>query len=326
MPHPKRFLAALGMLVAVCLCNAAWAQYPERALRLVVPYAAGGGTDAFSRLVAEMLGRELKQSVVVENRGGAGAIVGTQAVASAPADGYTLLIATNGNMVVTPLVYSKLNYDVKRDFKVLAILGEAPTVVVVNPSVPAKNLREFGAYIKANPSKANFASLGQGNALYIATRILEADLGLAMSEIPYKGSAPALTALMAGDVPMFVDLASTSIPLAKAGKVRPLAVPHRQRLPWFPDVPTFAEEGLTPLHAPSWMGLAFSSGVPPAAIAAVQAAARKVAADPRLKTYMDNAGMVPVTDADDMAGAEKYLDADRERWGAAVKRFKIKLD
>jgi tripartite-type tricarboxylate transporter receptor subunit TctC len=252
--------------------------------------------------------------------------VGTQAAASAPADGYTLLVATNGNMVVTPLVYAKLNYDVKRDFKVLSILAEAPTVVVVNPAVQARNLREFGAWIKANPARANFASLGQGNALYIATRILEADLGLSMSEIPYKGSAPALTALMAGDVPMFVDLASTSIPLVRAGKLRALAVPHRQRLSWFPDVPTFAEEGLTPLHAPSWMGLAFVTGTPPAAIAAVQAAARKVAADPRLKPFMDGAGLVPVPDADDVAGAERYLDGDRERWGAFVRRFRIKLD
>lgn len=319
---PARLLAAIVGLATATLAHAA---FPERPIRLVVPYAAGGGTDGVSRAFAEGLARELKQPVVVENRPGAGAIIGTQAVASAPRDGYTILLASNGNMVLTPILYKDLRFDARKDLKVFAMVAEAPTVVVTGAAVPANTLREFEAYAKANAGRVFYGLLGQGNALFIATKVMETMMGIQMTGIQYKGSSPALLATMAGEVQVYVDLASTSVPLIKGGKIKALAVPNRARLEALPDVPTFAEAGYPEFHAASWVGFALPSGTPDAVVRTLHAAARKVIADEKFRETAKALGMVMLPEMSESAIGE-FMEADYTRWSGLARRFNITIE
>jgi tripartite-type tricarboxylate transporter receptor subunit TctC len=176
---------------ALACAPLAGAAYPDRPIKLVVPYTPGGSTDQFGRALAEGMSRELKQSVVVENKPGAATMIGTNAVARAPADGYTVVFATNGSMVLNPMLYKKITYDPPRDFKIFSIGAEVPLVVVTNTQVPATNIREFAAYAKSADGKLNYASVGLGNALQLATEMLKSELGIKVTHVPYNGSAPA---------------------------------------------------------------------------------------------------------------------------------------
>jgi len=317
----REILAIAGLVLA----SAGHAAFPERPIKLVVPYAAGGGTDGIARAFAEAMGRELKQPMVVENRPGAGAIIGTQAVAGAPKDGYTLLLASNGNMVLTPFLYKDLKFDAKKDLKVFALVAEAPTVVVANPTVPANTLREFESYAKANAGRVFYGLLGQGNVLFIATKVMETMMGIQMTGIQYKGSSPALMGTMSGEVQVYVDLASTSVPLIKAGRLKALAVPNRARLEALPDVPTFSEAGYPEFHAASWIGFALPSGAPDAVILTLQAAARKVLAEGKFRESAKALGLVMLPEMNDKAIAD-YIEADHVRWSGLARRYNITVE
>lgn len=217
--------AAMTGAGALLLATAALATFPDKPLKLIVPYAPGGITDNLARALADGIGRELKQPIVVDNRAGAGAMVGTGAAARSPADGYTLLMATNGNMTVTPLVTKKLNYDPIRELRVISIVAEVPTVVVTNLQTPISDLRGLAAYGKANEGKLNFASLGQGNVTYLTGKKIESELGIRMTEVPYKGSVPALTALMSNDVQLYVDVLPGRCPSFRPASSRPWPCP-----------------------------------------------------------------------------------------------------
>ena len=312
---------AAGLMVHV----GAHAAYPDKPIRLVVPYAAGGATDGLSRALAEGMSRELGQPVVVDNKPGAGTIVGTQAVATAAKDGYTILMATNGNIVMAPLIYKKLTFDPNQDLRVFAIATEVPSVALVPATMPVNNLREFEAYAKAAPGGVFFAMLGQGNVLYATTKVMESMMGLKMTGVGYKGSAPALNAIMAGEVQLYVDLTSTSVPLVNAGKMKALAVPNNKRLEALPNVPTFAESGYPGFHAVTWLGLAIPTGSPDDRVKVLETAARKVIADPKFREIAVKLGMVMLPDMNPQA-ITTYLAADRERWATQVKRFDIKVE
>lgn len=320
----------IGWRLAVCASTMLWVQlasaaYPDRPIKLIVPYAPGGLTDNLSRGLAEGLQRVLKQPVVVDNRAGAGGMIGTAAAARAPADGYTLVLASTGNMVVTPMVYKKLKFDAKRELDVIGVVSEVPSVVVTNHQVPATDLRQFETYAKANPDKVNYASLGQGNALFLVTKILETSLGLQMTEVPYKGSAPALTALLGNDVQMMVDVVSASLPFIRAGKVKALAVTGKARLDVLPNVPTVAEGGYPPVLGSSWMGLAVPANTPAPIVATLEAAIQKTAEDPGFRQTFIDLGVVMLPQMS-KAQIESYIDADRKRWGEIIQRHNIVLD
>lgn len=315
----------LAALAASVLGTAARADFPTGPIKLIVPYAAGGGTDGVARAFAEGMTRELKVPVIVDNRPGAGAVVGTQAAVSAPKDGYTMLMAVNGNMVMSPLLYNNLKFDPAKDLRVFALAVEAPTVAVVNANVPATTMREFEAYAKANQGKLFYATLGQGNVLHITTKVMETMMGVQMTGVPYKGSAPALAAMMGGEVQLYMDLASTSIPLIKSGKLKALAVPNDKRLEALPEVPTFAEAGYPNFHAASWMGLAVPTGTPDAVVRTLQAAAQRTIADARFRDASRSLGMVMLPTMDEKAIAD-YVTADRARWGELVKRYNIMVE
>ncbi|MBS0301901.1 tripartite tricarboxylate transporter substrate binding protein [Ottowia sp.] len=324
--HPLiKFLRTTLWAAATLAAGAAMASYPDKPIKLIVPYAPGGITDNLGRALAEGVGRELKQPIVVENKAGASAMIGTGMVANAPADGYTLLMASNGNMTVTPLVLKNLTYDPIKALRVIAIVAEIPTVAVTNLQTPVTDLRSFAAYAKANDGKLNYASLGQGNVLYLTVRKLESELGIRMTEVPYKGSAPSLTALMANDVQFYVDVLPGALPFIQSGKLKALAVPGDKRIPWLPDVPTLQEAGYNKFHAVSWLGWAVPSATPPEVVSKLQEAIGRFAQNENFRATFTKAGVLMLP-AMTPAQVDDYLRADRERWGALIREHNISID
>jgi tripartite-type tricarboxylate transporter receptor subunit TctC len=235
----------LFVLALALYASAASAQtYPSRPLRLIVPFAPGGAVDIIGRLMADAMSRSLGQPVVVENRPGAGAAIGAEAVARSAPDGYTLLIGTSSTHGVNSAVNPKLSYDPVKDFSPVVLLATAPWMVVVNPSLPVHNPKELIEYAKAHPGQLNFASYGRGSSNHLATELLKARAGIDVVHVPYKGSAPALLDLVAGQVNFMLDTYSTSAPLVEAGKIRLIGVTSSKRVPYAPDVPTVAESGV----------------------------------------------------------------------------------
>jgi tripartite-type tricarboxylate transporter receptor subunit TctC len=315
---------AFGLALAIGHAPATFAAWPERPVKLVVPYTPGGSTDQFGRALAEGMARDLKQPVVVENRPGANTMVGTQSVARAQPDGYTMLMGTSASMVLNPMLYKKTGYDPK-DFKVIAIGIEVPLVVVTNTQVPAANIRDFAAYAKAAGGKLNYSSVGLGNPLQLATEMLKSELGIDMTHVPYNGSAPALSALLANDTQLMVDVVSTSLPHIKAGKLKALAVTSNARLDVLPNVPTVAESGYPGFHAATWFGLAVPAQTPSEAVARLQAAAARVLVDPQFRSTFGALGLVvqaPRTQAE----IDRYVAADRDNWGKVIRANHISLD
>jgi len=327
-PGRRAWLAAAAAAAACVFAGgaqSALAAYPDRPIKLVVPYTPGGSTDQFGRAIADGMSRQLGQTVVVENRPGAATMIGTNSVARAPADGYTMLLATNGSMVLNPMLYKKITYDPPRDFKIFSIGAEVPLVVVTNTQVPASNIREFAAYAKASGGKLNYSSVGLGNALQLATEMLKTELGIQVTHVPYNGSAPALSALLANDVQLMVDVVSTSLPHIKAGKLKALAVTGRQRLEVLPNVPTVAESGYPGFQAATWFGLAVPAQTPPDAVARLRAAADHVLKDPKFRSTFSELGLV-VQPPRTQAEIDRYLGADRDNWGKVIRANNITLD
>ncbi|MET0311238.1 MAG: tripartite tricarboxylate transporter substrate binding protein [Burkholderiaceae bacterium] len=317
-----RLLACAAMLAAGAASHAA---FPDKPIKLIVPYTPGGITDNVARSLADGLGRELKQPVVVDNKPGAGAMVGTGIAARSPADGYTLLIATNGNLVTTPMMTKKLTYDVEKDLRVIAVVGEIPLIALGNMQNPANDMKGFAAFGKANAGKVNYASLGQGNVIYLATRRVEADLGITMTEVPYKGSVPALTALMGNEVQFYIDTLPSALQLVRSGKLKALGVPMDSRIQWLPDVPTLREQGLPAFHAASWLGIAVPAATPPDVVNTLQAAIARHVRDDAFRTTFTNAGLL-VLPPMSLDKVDAYIKADRERWGELVRKHNITID
>lgn len=324
----RAWLAAMAAGAGCALAmwgGVAHAAYPDRPLKLVVPYTPGGSTDQFGRALADGMSRQLGQTVVVENRPGAATMIGTNSVARAPADGYTMVLATNGSMVLNPMLYKKITYDPPKDFKIFTIGAEVPLVVVTNTQVPANNIREFAAYAKSAGGKLNYASVGLGNALQLATEMLKTELGINVTHVPYNGSAPALAALLANDVQLMVDVVSTSLPHIKGGKLKALAVTGRTRLDVLPNVPTVAESGYPNFQAATWFGLAVPAQTPADAVSKLQAAASHVLKDPQFRSTFNALGLI-VQQPRSQAEIDRYIEADREHWGKVIRANNITLD
>ncbi|CAB3637303.1 Bug family tripartite tricarboxylate transporter substrate binding protein [Achromobacter pestifer] len=317
--------AAAMMLVCAAGAPQALAAFPDRPVKLVVPYTPGGAADQLSRVLAERLSRELAQPVVVENKPGANTMIAATQVARAQPDGYTLFLASNASMVLNPMLYQKISYDAARDFRVLSVVAELPLVVVANNEVPATTLAQFVSYAKTRPGKLNYASVGIGNPLQLATELLKSRTGIDIAHIPYNGSAPALSSLMANDTQLMVDVISTSLPLVKESKIKALAVTTAERLSVLPDVPTVAESGFPGFRAATWFGIAVPQATPAAEARALQDAVAKVMSQPDFRERFQTLGLViqaPRTQAE----TDRYVSEDRERWGAVIRANAIKLD
>lgn len=301
------------------------AEYPTRAIKLVVPYAAGGPTDVLARLVADYLGRDLKQTTVVENKAGAQGAIAAEMVSRAEPDGYTLFVTAASIMVLNPLLYKKLPYEPQKDLRMLTVVTDLPVVMEVHPSVPAKTVQEFVAYAKANPGKLNFGSAGTGGTIHLAGEMFKQIAGVEMTHVPYKGAGPALTDLLSGNIQVMFDTLSTALPPVKGGLLRPLGVSSKQRSPDLPDVPTVIESGYPDYQVGVWFGLAGSSKLPAEVVTKVMASMDKALGDPAFRASLEKIGF-PVLKPKTVAEIDQFVDEDRARWSKVIKAMNISLD
>jgi tripartite-type tricarboxylate transporter receptor subunit TctC len=278
-------LAAAGL---ACVCAPASAQapagtdYPNRLVKLVVPFPPGGSVDMVGRLIGQKLSDSLGQPVVVDNRAGAGGNIGMDFVAKAPKDGYTLLVAPSG-YAANQHLFAKLAFDPMKDLVPIIRVADQPAVLIVNPKLPVTNVRELAAYVKANPGKVSAGTAGVGGAQDIAARLFQSMTGTEMINVGYRGGAPALADLLAGQIDLMFETSPTAVPYVKSGKLRALGVTTDKRIASLPDVPTVSESGLPGFHSVTWIGLAAPAGTPPAVVARLNAEVQKVLADPAVQ-------------------------------------------
>jgi tripartite-type tricarboxylate transporter receptor subunit TctC len=293
-----RFLFFSSLLF---LSVAATAQtYPARAVTLIIPFPPGGSTDIVGRIAAEGLAKELGQPFVVDNRGGAGGAIGARAIAEAAPDGYTLGVATVSTHVVNPVVRGDaLGYDALKDFSYVSQIAAVPNVVSVHPSVPARNMSEFVAYLKNNPGKLNFGTPGSGSLGHLIGETFKFAAKVDMVHVPYKGAGPALNDTLAGQVQVLFDNLPSSLPHIQAGKLRALAVASDKRVAALPDVPTFAEAGLPLVNEPSWFGLVAPARVPPAIVSRLVDALGRAVRQPETAKRLDAVAASPVANTPD---------------------------
>ncbi|SOY64804.1 Bug family tripartite tricarboxylate transporter substrate binding protein [Cupriavidus taiwanensis] len=292
---PKLFLAcAAALAAALTTAPAAQAQtWPERPLRLVVPFAAGGATDVLGRLLAVGLGEKLGQSVVVENKPGASTVIGATQVAKAAPDGYTLLLAASTTLTLNPAIRQSLGYDPIKSFTPLGLVADMSLVLVANPDTQIASLKDLVTQAKANPDKFSYGSFGAGSSVHFGAEMLKAATGIRMVHVPFNGSAPSLTALAGGQVPVAVDTVVATLPLIKGGKIRPVAVLSPQRLPALPQVPTVAESGYPGFQMGTWFALMAPAGLPAPVQQKLEKALADVANAPATKARMVELALTP---------------------------------
>jgi tripartite-type tricarboxylate transporter receptor subunit TctC len=298
--------------------------YPNRSVTLIVPSAAGGGTDTIARLIGDQLSKQLGQGFVVENRTGAGMLVGTTAVAKAAPDGYTLLVGLNGNMTVNPSLFAKLPYDPLADFAPVAMLATYPFLVVVNNDLPVKSIKELIAYLKANSGKVDYASAGNGTGQHLAPELFKMMTGTEMAHIAYRGAQPAYLDVISGRVPVFFDNMSTAMSLAKEGKVRALAITSRKRSPLMPELPSVEEAGVPSYEYHTWFGLWAPRGTPQPIVDKLNTEVTKALADPVVKQRIAAGAGEPSTVA--LKDIEPFMKAEITKWAEVVKRAGIKVE
>ncbi len=317
----RRTLAGLGALAVLPAARNARAQaFPAKPIKLIVPHAAGGNSDAFGRILAQRLSDRIGQQVVVENRPGAGGTIASATVARSAPDGYTLMVADNGTHAIAPTLYgSKLQYNVVKDFSPIMLAAMFPTVLLVHNSVPARTAQEFVALAKAQPGKLTFSSAGTGNGSHLALELFRyAAGGLDMVHVPYKGGAPAIQALAAGEVQMTAVSVNTSLPHLKSGRVRALALQSSKRSPALPDLPTLAEGGINGAEADSWLAILGPAGIPADIVSKLN---REIAATlnlPDIKERLAQLGLEVVGSS--VAQYQQLQERDVVKWGDAVRR------
>ena len=317
--HRARVLAALLTLSLAGACAAAeWA--PVRPVRLIVPFPPGGAVDTITRIVASGLPERLGQQVVIDNRGGANAIIGTELAARAVPDGHTMLAVPAGH-AITPSVTRKLPYDSLKDFAPIGLIGNSAYMLVVSPSLPAKSMSEFIALARARPAQLSYAYTGHGNATHVAGELLKVLSGIDLLAVSYKGGGPALTDVMGGHVTGFFSGVSSGGPQVKAGKLRALGVTTARRSTALPDVPTIAEAGVPGYEVDGWYGLLAPAATPPAAIARLNRDLTQLLSSSDMKERLRNAGV----DAHASSPAEfrDLIARDIKRWSEVVKKAKI---
>lgn len=319
---PKGLLAGLFTLLAAC----AWAQgaYPQKTVRLIVPFPPGGGNDVIARVVAQKLTDKWGQTVVVENRAGANGIVGLQALMQAPADGYTLAVGAAGPMAVNPSLYAKLPYDPLKDFAPITNLVNFPLLLVTHPSVPAKTTRELVALAKAKPGQLTYASPGSGNSGHLAGELFNSMAGVQIVHIPYKGQGPAQTDLMAGQVNMLYSSIPSVINQVKSGQLTAIAVGSAKRLASIPDVPTISESGVPGYEAYSWVGLVAPAQTPPDIVRKIHRDVSEILKQRDVADKLNQQGALPIGDTPEEF--TQYIRDEIAKWGKVVREANIKLD
>lgn len=313
-----------ALCCAALVGGAASAQpYPQRPIRLVVPYSAGGSTDAVARIVGQRLSERLGQQVVMDNRTGAGTLIGTGIVAQSAPDGYTLLMATPP-LAINPALYPKVPYVLERDFAPVINIAASSNVLVVHPSLPAHSVRKLIALLKANPGKYNYGSSGVGGASHLATALFTSMAGVDAVHVPYKGGAPAVADLVAGRLNIMMANLTTAQPHIRAGRLRALGVGTKQRTPLFPEMPTLAEAGVPGYEANNWNGVVAPHATPRAIIGRLHQEIVAVLKEPAVAERLTRAGLDPIGDTP--AEFSKYMKAEAGKWEKVVKSAGIKVE
>ena len=323
MIHLTRMLRLLALSLLLAAGMAQAQGYPNRPVRIVVPFAAGGPADNYARFIAQRLGEELKQPFVVENRPGAGSIIGTDVVAKSAADGYTLLMMSNTHTVNESLIPSK-PYALMRDFVGIAPVNYSALLLVTHPSLPVKNVAELIALAKSKPGKINYASSGNGTPYHMAGELFKFMAGIDMTHVPYKGSSGARTDIVGGQVDVMFDAETTMAAMAREGKVRALASTGLTRSTNLPDMPTVHESGVPRFEATIWLGLMAPKGTPSDVVNRLNAEVRKIVGSSDVKAAWGRQGAVPMSMT--VAEFDKYLQSDIANWGNIVKVSGAKPD
>ena len=321
----RAVIAGLAGIAALAAANGNATEFPSRPIRLVVPYAVGGPTDILGRLVADFLAKDLKQATFVENKPGAQGAIGAEAVARGDAEGYSLLVVSGSILVLNPMLYKKLSYDPVRDFRVLALITEVPVVMEVHPSVPARTVAEFVAYARQHPGKLSFGSAGTGGTIHLAGEMFAQMAGIEMTHVPYKGAAPALTDLLAGNIQVMFDSIGTALPPVRSGALRALGVSSAQRNADLPDVPTVAESGYPDYLVSVWFAVIASAKVPDSVAETLKGSLDRALDNDTFRASLQKIGY-SVMRPQSAAAIADFIEADRARWSAVIKAQNISLD
>ncbi len=317
-----KLIAATLTLCATSLTAAQ--QYPIKPIRCVVPYPPGGPTDIIGRAIAQKLSESLGQPVIIDNRGGAAGTIGSEQVARSPADGYTLLWGTPGTHGIAPSIYPKLGYDPVKDFAPVTLIALGTNLMVVHPSVPARSVQEFVTLAKSRPGKLNFGSAGSGATSHMAGEMLKVMAGIDMLHVPFKGAAPAIVALMGGEVDMAILDAPALLPQIRSGKLRVLAVASERRSRVLPQVPTLVESGLPGYHASSWHALFAPAGTPRDVISRLHSEITHIVKLPEITERLAAQGVEPVANTPEQLAS--FIKAEITRWARVVKASRAKID
>lgn len=330
-PARRQFFGHAGGMAALLAAPGAWLasapayaqEYPARPIRITIAFPPGGGTDVLTRTLGEALGKELGQPVIVENRPGAGGLIGIEAASKNAADGYGLFLCALTNQSIASHLYTASKIDIARNFEPVSLVAAGPHVLIVNPSVPARTMPEFIAWLKANNGKINYASQGNGTLSHLESVLFAQKAGVDVTHVPYKGSSLALPDLMAGYCSFMFDSVSASQNLIKSGKVRGIAVVASQRVASLPDLPTVAESGVRGYDVDNWFGLYAPKGTPPAIIARLDGAVRKVLQSPSITDSLLQKGYV--ISYGNPARLAAVTQSDRTTWGAVVKAANVTI-
>ena len=322
MPLRKLATALMFAASAAIATNAIAQTYPSQSVKFIVPFAPGGTTDILARVFAQKMSEAWGQSVLVENRSGAGGLIGSEFVARSAPDGYTILLGTIGTHGVSLSLYSKIPYHPEKDFAPVTLLATLPNILAINPSVPAKNLKELIAYAKANPGNIAYASAGNGTASHLAGEMFRKAADIDIAHIPYRGSSPALTDLMAGRVALTFDYMPSTLPYVRSGKLRGLAVTGTARTNAAPELPTMIEEGLPNFNMLTWYAVFAPRGTPADVVAKIRDTIAKVAGTPEIIKRMDDLAVDLVAGTPEELA--QYQRAEIDRWSKFIKEVNIK--
>ena len=317
-------LAAALMLALTLETSIAAQGYPIKPIRFVVPYAPGGNTDILARLLGQKLSEAWGQQVIIDNRPGAAGTVGAELVARAPADGYTLIMGSFGNIIVANSLYKNLKYDPFRDFASIALVSLPPGILVENPAVPVQNVRELIAYAKSNPGRLNYGSPGSGAWNHLFFELFNASAGISIVHVPYKGIAPAVVDLLGGQVQLAISAFPTALPHIRSGKLRALAVTSAKRSGLMTDVPTVAESGLAGYEAAGWFGVLAPAGTPPAVVAKLNAEINRILELPEVKASLASDGAEPAGGTP--AQMTESARAASAKWSKLIRELNLRTE
>jgi len=316
---------ALGATITMTPALAADAtNWPTQPVKLIVPFAPGGTSDVLAREIAARLQVALKQTVVVDNKAGAGGVLGADSVAKAAPDGYTVLLGTIATHAINPALMPKMPYKADRDFAPVILLGKISNVLLIGPGAQARTVKDIVAAAKAKPGDITFASAGQGTSQHLSGEVFRLMTGADLTHVPYKGSAPAIQDVMGGQVPMSFETVTVALPQIKAGKVKAVAVTSAKRSAQLPDVPTLAESGVPGFDVSSWQALYLPAGTPPAIVAKLNAEVQKIVAQPEVKARMESLGLEYAPNSP--AQFTEFQKAEQARWAKVIKDGNVKPD